>query len=408
MNFSRLNRMSRNSSRRLVLAIALLASGAGGALANPATDARLNQAFALAYNLDHDGAVAAMRTAIAEDPSNPAPYRALATVTWLNLLYRRGLVLVEHYLGPVSRENVKMAAPPSDVARVFQENVTKAVSLAEANVSKAPNDPAALYELGVAVGLQASWSATIEGRVMGAFGSARRAYNAHERVLQLAPARTDAGLIVGTYRYVIGSLVLPARWLAYVAGFGGDKEKGLRLIAEAAKNPHTATDAKFALVLLLNREARYDEAARYVRELQQAYPRNRLLWLEAGSTLLRAGRAADADVQLTEGLAKLQADTRPRMFGEEGLWYYKRGAARVLLRRHADATADLNQALKVETQAWVKGRTHLELGKAADLSGDRARARAEYDQCVQKCAAANDDAAAQEARKLRTQAYRGP
>jgi tetratricopeptide (TPR) repeat protein len=372
------------------------------------TEARLQHAFALAYNLDHDAAVAEMRAAIAADPSNPAPYRALATVTWLNLLYKRGLVLVEHYLGPVSKQDVKVAAAPSDVARVFQENVTKAVTLAESAVQRAPTNANALYELGTAVGLQASWSATIEGRVLGAFGSARRAYNAHERVLQLAPTRTDAGLIVGTYRYLVGSLVLPARWLAYMAGFGGDKERGLALIARAAQHPGAAsTDAKFALVLLLNREGRYDEAVRYVRELQREYPRNRLLWLEAGATLLRAGHGVEADAALTEGLQKLRDDTRPRMFGEEGLWYFKRGEARVRLRRTAEAVADLTQALSVETQAWVRGRTHLELGKAADIAGDRARARLEYDRCLQLCAAANDDVAVGQARTLRTQGYKG-
>jgi tetratricopeptide (TPR) repeat protein len=373
----------RKDSRSLfrICVVVALATAAATLQANPATDARLQKAFAQAYNLDHDEAVAEMREAIRQDPTNPAPYRALATVTWLNL-------------------------PPSDVARVFQEHVTKAISLAEAAVKRAPNDPAALYELGTAVGLQASWSATIEGRVLGAFGSARRAYNAHERVLQLAPARTDAGLIVGTYRYVIGSLVLPARWFAYMAGFGGDKERGLRLIAEAARNPNSATDAKFALVLLLNREERYDQAVVYVRELQRDYPRNRLLWLEAGSTLLRGGHPAEAEAMLTEGLRKLQSDSRPKMFGEEGLWYFKRGEARLRQQKAADAVADLTQALKVETQAWVKGRTHLALGKAADLTGDRTRARAEYDLCVQLCAAANDSEAAEQARTLRRTGYR--
>jgi tetratricopeptide (TPR) repeat protein len=396
----------RKDSRPLFV-VALLLVATAGLHANPATDARLQKAFTYAYNLDHDEALKEMREAIAQDPSNPAPYRALATVTWLNLLYKRGLVLVEHYLGPVSKQDVKTAAAPSDVARVFQQNVDKAIALSEAAVKRAPNDTNALYELGTAVGLQASWSATIDGRVLGAFGAARRAYNAHERVLQLAPTRTDAGLIVGTYRYLVGSLVLPARWLAYMAGFGGDKERGLRLIADAARHPTSAsTDARFALVLLLNREERFDEAVGYVRELQRQYPRNRLLWLEAGSTLLRAGRAADADTVLTEGLDKLRADTRPRMFGEEGLWYYKRGEARVRQGRAAEAAADLTQSLAVETQAWVRGRTHLELGKAADLAGDRTKARAEYDRCLKLCAAANDTAAAEQARSLRNAGYR--
>jgi tetratricopeptide (TPR) repeat protein len=373
----------------------------------PAIETRLNQAFDLAYNLDHDAAVAAMRALTVEAPTDPAPFRGLATVTWLNLLFKRGLVLVEHYLGPVSKENVKLPPPPSETARVFQENLSKAIALAEAAVQRARNDPSALYELGTALGLQASWAATVEGRVLGAFGSARRAYNAHERVLALAPSRKDAGLIVGTYRYLVGSLVLPARWIAYIAGFGGDKDKGVRLIREAARYPRNATDAKFALVLILNREERYDEAVGYVRELQREYPRNRLLWLEAGSTLLRGGYAADADVQLTEGIQKLQQDTRPRMFGEEGLWYFKRGEARVRLRRPDEATADLTKALSVETQAWVKGRTHLELGKAADLAGDRTKGRAEYDRCLQLCTAANDAVAADQARTLRQQGYKG-
>jgi hypothetical protein len=54
----------------------------------------------------------------------------------------------------------------------------------------------------------------------------------------------------------------------------------------------------------------------------------------------------------------------------------------------------------------VRGRTHLELGKAADLAGDRTRARTEYDRCLQLCAAANDDAAVAQAKSLRNSGYR--
>ena len=49
------------------------------------------------------------------------------------------------------------------------------------------------------------------------------------------------------------------------------------------------------------------------------YPRNRLVVLEAGSTALRAGRAADADRAAREGLAMLARDNRTRMPGEEAL-----------------------------------------------------------------------------------------
>ena len=45
-------------------------------------------------------------------------------------------------------------------------------------------------------------------------------------MLELEPQRKDAGLIVGTYRYIVAALSLPLRLVAYMAGFGGGKEQG--------------------------------------------------------------------------------------------------------------------------------------------------------------------------------------
>jgi tetratricopeptide (TPR) repeat protein len=372
------------------------------------TARRVSEAFEAAYNLDHDRAVTLLKQAIENDPNHAGARRAIATVTWLNLLFKRGLVLVDHYLGPVSRSDVKTKPPPADVAQAFATHVSKAIAISEERVRRSPDDVNALYELGSAFGLQASYTATVEGRVMRAFGSARKAFDTQERVLALAPSRKDAGLIVGIYRYLVSNLILPARWVAYMAGFGGGREKGLQLIEDAARHPGDAQiDAKFALTLLWNREREYDRALAHLRDLQRRFPRNRLMWLESGSTLLRAGRAAEAEAELNEGVEKLKSDSRPRMAGEEGLWYYKRGSARVLLKRHADAVADLRHALEVDSQAWVRGRTHLELGKALDLAGNRAEAQAQYDRCASLCATANDPSAATLARRLHQNGYKG-
>jgi hypothetical protein len=40
------------------------------------------------------------------------------------------------------------------------------------------------------------------------------------------------------------------------------------------------------------------------------------------------------------------------------------------------------------------------------LTGDRTKARSEYDRCLQMCAAANDTVAAEQARTLRNTGYR--
>ena len=102
------------------------------------------------------------------------------------------------------------------------------------------------------------------------------------------PNRKEAGLVVGTYRYLVSTLSLPMRLMAYVAGFGGGKEHGLQMIEEtAAAAGENRTDAEFALVLLYNREKRYDDAMRVLGNLRRRYPRNRLVLLEAGATATR-------------------------------------------------------------------------------------------------------------------------
>jgi tetratricopeptide (TPR) repeat protein len=219
--------------------------------------------------------------------------------------------------------------------------------------------------------------------------------------MALDPARKDAGLIVGTYRYIVAALALPLRWVAYLAGFGGGKDKGMRLIEDAAAyGGENRTDARFALMLLYNREGRYDDALRVLAQLRGEYPRNRLMWLESGSTSMRAGRAADAERFLADGVARFADDRRPRMFGEDALWRYKRGAARAGLGRTAEAEADLKDALRLEARKWVHGRAHLELGKLALKAGNRSVAATELQSAIAFGEGDNDPGTVDEARRL--------
>ena len=50
--------------------------------------------------------------------------------------------------------------------------------------------------------------------------------------------------------------------MAYVAGFGGGRERGIQMLEEtAAAGGENRTDAMFALVLVYNRERQYDDGA---------------------------------------------------------------------------------------------------------------------------------------------------
>ena len=131
-------------------------------------------------------------------------------------------------------------------------------------------------------------------------------------------------------------------------------------------------------------------------------------WLEAGATALRGGRPAEAESQFNTGLRMLAADKRQRMFGEEALWYAKRGAARVALNRVDEAEMDLHRAVAAESRTWVKGRVYTELGKIADLRRDRAAARANFQRAATLCEQDNDLPGADAARQWIDTAYTRP
>jgi tetratricopeptide (TPR) repeat protein len=166
------------------------------------------------------------------------------------------------------------------------------------------------------------------------------------------------------------------------------------------------SNALFMLVLLYNREGRYDEALQVIGGLQQRYPRNRLLWLEAGNTALRAGRPAEARAALEEGIARLSRDERPKALGEEARWQYAYGASLVALKDVAPAAIQLHAALSGAVRDWVRGRIHRELGKLADLGRDRPRALEEYRLAERFCRDDHDSDCANDAKNLMKTRYR--
>ena len=233
------------------------------------------------YDLDHEEALVTFKNAIAADPSDPAAHNLAAGIAWIDLLFRQGAITVDDYLGQ-ARANIPRAAPSADLDAAFHNALRQALTLSEERLRQHPADADAHYQVGAAYGFLASYTATVEGRLLGSLGAARRAYHEHERTLELDPRRKDASLIVGMYRYAVSGLPAPLRLLAHLVGFGSDRQRGLRMVEDAARFPSDVQpNALFTLILIYNREARYDDALRVIGDLQRRFPRNRLLWLEA-------------------------------------------------------------------------------------------------------------------------------
>jgi len=368
----------------------------------------LRAGYQFTYNLDHDEALAAFKSAAAADPGDPAVYRAIAALAWLNLMFTRGALSADEFLSSLPESNAAIKPPPADFAETFRRNIDIAIRLAQAQVRARPRDASAHFNLGAAQGLLAAYTVTIEGSLFGAVGLARGAFRSTEQVLVLDPSRKDAAFFTGSYRYAVANLGSVKRWLAYMAGFSGDRERAVRMLEESAAYPsNVQPDARILLVLVYNKERRYDDALRLLEGLRRDFPRNRLLWLESGASEIRAGRPARALEFLDAGIAMFERDTRMKAFGETAMWYAKRGAVHVSLGDRAKAEADLRKALAAEGRDWVHGRCRLELGKLADLAGNRTAAIAEYRLAAALCAGDRDPIGREAAERYLSRPFSG-
>ena len=362
----------------LVVSAVLTSGGALDAQTPGPLGPAIDAAYRAAYSLDFDAATASMREAVRVQPANPRAHRALATVLWLTILFERGAVTIDHYIGGINGKRFSLPPPAPGLDAEFKQALGRAIDLAEAQLEKDSGDLDSRDELGKAYALQASYVASIEGSMTSALRFARRAFDAQETILERDPRRVDAGVIVGLYRYVVSTMALPSRLVAYVMGMGGGKERGIGLLEQAARPPHTLVEAQAALVLIFAREKRHQESLDVMRQLAAQYPRNRIFIMEEGAAALRAEKFGEADAALTRGLAAFGADPRPKIPGELALWLYKRGQARLGLKQLAAAADDFERALASSPVPWTAGRLHLELGKVHDLSRRRNEAIAKY------------------------------
>ena len=363
------------------------------------------EAIEATYNLDFELALSKARAVIASDPEDPGAYRAVATVVWLEMLFARGGTYIDHYLGKTTKTQFNVPKPAPDLDAEFLRMVDKAVALSEAHVKARPRDPKAQFDLGASWAMRAAYAGSVQGSVTGAFAASRHAFNAHERTLDIDARIIEANFVVGLYRYAVSTFALPTRVLAYMAGFGGGKERGISMIEASSKTGAEQGDALFALAVIYSREGRHWDAVEKIRELQRRYPRNRLLPLEEGAALIRAGHADTADAVLTAGMEKFAADTRTKVLGEHAYWLYKRGLARLHWNHRADASADLEAALANNPVGWVRGRIHVARGQINDLNGKRNEAMNDYRLGADLCARNNDPFCVADASRFTQRAF---
>jgi tetratricopeptide (TPR) repeat protein len=345
-----------------------------------------------AYELRFDESLQTLANARRTDPLDPAPPRAIAAVTWMEILFAQGVATYAAFQGSPSADTVARPAVPPVLAARFSEHAELALKLAQQRAADFPDDPDAQYQLGAAWGLLALYRGTVEGRAMAAFMDGRRAVAIMTRLRKSYPDAAEAALIPGIYRYAVSTLPWHKRLVATAAGLPGDKAAGIRLLeAAAAPTADTSTDASLVLMTIYSREGQPREAMRILERLVSKYPGNRLLRLNLAMTAFDSGNYAAAAAN-TNALTAESDLAAPSVKGEWALWSYVRGAARIA-QNDAGGVADLERATREDSRDWIRARAHLELAKFAFRSGDSGRGRVELDTALRFARRADDEAA---------------
>ena len=282
-----------------------------------------NEAF---YNLDYDSATAFYEQAVAAEPDNPKFHNHLAQALLTKEMFRNGALESELVSGNNSFIRRPKLEPPPEVEKRFFAEVDRAVALGQARLAKNPRDTFALHNLSVAYALRANYGFLVRKSWRASLSDSNVARKYDSQVTDIDPGDYDARLLQGGYDYIVGNLSWAMRALGFVAGYHGDKQRGLRTIEEVAqKGKDNRVDAEIVLCALYRREGQPKRAIPLVASLIQRYPRNYLLRFEIAQMYAALG-------QRTEALAALSEISRLKQTGAPGFdrvsWekiYYETG-----------------------------------------------------------------------------------
>src|SRR6185437_1860155 len=257
---------------------------------------------------------------------------------------------------------------------------------------------------GWAKSLHATYMGLVQRSFISALRMALQARDDNDKVLDLDPDYVDAELVIGVHQYVVGSLPLPIKLMAGLAGIRGSKDKGLALLRDDGEHGvTTSVEARTALALFLRREAKYDEAAQWNESLKKQYPHNFLFWLESANLQKDAGRAHEAIALYRSLLHQAESTGYFTNAHLQLAWY---GLADTLRgQRDAAGSADAFEHVLVQPTVSpdLKRRAQLGAGMEYDVLGKREQAEAAYRDVL----ALGDSAQASDARRYLKSPYKG-
>ncbi len=237
------------------------------------------------YSLELDEAIAMYRKAIELEPENPMHWYGIADANLFLHLLRAGRLDSRLYSATNEFLSAQPIAPDAASVKAMWDALARARSICLPRIQSNPRDAAAYYALGLTYAVEANYHFNMTRKYFDALAAGSRGKEYHEQVLQIEPGNHDAKLLIGIHFYAVGSVPASVRWMLYLAGYSGSKERGVALIHEALQyGKRTSPAALTVLGLIYNREKMYPYSREMLGHLMRWFPRNYFFEMEVASS----------------------------------------------------------------------------------------------------------------------------
>ena len=369
-------------------------------------DPEVRDAYRHLYNLDYDGAITRFEAVLKAHPQDPMAYGYLDMATIFRELYHQDLLDTTYYAHDSFLSNKRQVDIPPATRDRIESLTDTGTHLADDAIKANPNDKDAWFARGYIRGIHAVFVTLVDHSFTAAARQGLAARNDSEQVLKLDPDYVDAKMAIGIQQFAAGSLPRFIRLMVGIFGMGGNKQRGIQLLREAAAHGTvTSVEARTVLSLFLRHDGRYPEALAVQRTLAEEYPHNFIFRLEVANLTKDEGQGPLAIALYKQVLADA---ARPRYFVDARLQLAYFGLADTQRGQNDIANAAENYVKAADQPRcsdWMRKRAQLNAGEMFDLLHQRDRAVEFYRAITHD--STGDQSQSEMARKLILRPYAG-
>jgi len=368
-------------------------------------DPQVRAGYERFYVLDYDGAIQHFEQVLSAHPQDPMAYGYVQMATVFRELYHQDLLDTTYYAHDsflTSKRDVHV--PPANRQRIEWLTDT-GIKLADDRIHANPSDKDAYFARGYLRGIHAAFITLVDHSFVSAARQGYASRGDSEQVLKLDPDYADAKMAIGIQQFAVASLPRFVRIMVGIVGVGGNKERGLALLREAAAHGTiTSVESRTVESLFLRHDGRYPEALAVQHGLATQYPHNYLFRLEEANLTKDEGNGPGAIARYKEVLSDA---ARPGYFVDPKLQLAYFGLADTESgQNQVEAAANdyVRAAEQSNSTDWLRKRAQLYAGEMFDLLHERSRAMQMYEMAS---AGGGDQSQADMARKLMKTPYTG-